>query len=206
MNYGQLKTRVLDDTHRQDYLPLIAEFVAQGEALIESELEAYTLVAVLTDADRASNVYTVPASRITLVKCVYVSGNPLPLTQCDETQMALLLAAGAQNATHFTVRADGKLAIAGNPGTGVTVTVTYFGMPARLSLDADTNTLLTDYPQLYLEAISVYIWKRAKDLETSSACFQSVTSFCRNLNRRMKKRIGGSEAVGPYNTDFRSSY
>jgi hypothetical protein len=206
MNFGELKTRALSDYHREDYTAYIAIMVAEGEALIESQMEAFALTATLTDANRVGTVYTLPASRVTLIKHVYISTSPLPLTQTDETQVAVINAANGAQCTHFAVRPNGVLVFGGSPSAGSTITVNYFGMPARLVLDADTNQLLTDYPQLYLEATGVYILKRAKDLEGSSAAYQSVASLIRELNRRMKKMIGGSEAVGPYNVEYGSSY
>lgn len=208
MNYGQLKTRAASDCHREDYLTngYLPEMVAQGEALIESVLESFAFVTPLTDANRVANVYTLPASRVTLVKHVYVSDSPLPLTQSDETQIALMIASNSPKCTNFAVRPGNSLVFGGSPSVGATVTVHYFGMPARLALDTDVNQLLTDYPQLYLEATGVYIHKRAKDLESSAAAYQSVIALARELNRRMKKLIGGSEAVGPYNVGYGSSY
>ena len=43
MNYGELKTAILDDTHRADLSSHVARFVRQCEGLIRRDLTAYLL-------------------------------------------------------------------------------------------------------------------------------------------------------------------
>jgi len=206
MNYGELKTRALADSHREDFDTIVENFIAEGEALIETRLEAYPLEIQMDDLDRDENVYTIPASRVSLIRHVYVSGYELPLTQSDESTVGLSIAANSSVPTTYAVRPNGVLAFGGNPATDAIITVHFFGMPARLVDDTDTNDLLEDYPQLYIEAAQVYIYKRAQDYESAQIVNESVIALCRELNRRMKKMLGGAEAVSPYNLNFRSSY
>lgn len=201
MNYSELKTAILGDTHREDYSPYIVRFIQQGEALIALTLEGYFLEATLTEANRiVEAAYTLP-SKVTLMRTVLY--NNLPLDQVDETLIA-------QYRSITDVRAycmrEPSILFAGIPPIDAEIQLKYFGMPAALVNDLDTNTLLNECPQLYIEAAQVYLFKRARNLELSGAMFQSVQSYIRDLNRKVKKKLGGGQSANAYNVSFRSNY
>ena len=203
MNYTELQQYILDDTHKSQYVGLpVQRFIAQGEALIALYLESYNLLGTLTDANRlsvGSAVYTLPAL---LTHLRYVRYNGLPLDKVDETS-AYLYASG--NTPKMYAQRAGQIIIAGNPALTTTVDLDYMGMPAPLAT-TPTNTLLDKCPQLYLDAASVYVFKRARDYESAEISLASVRDACGNLNRISKKLLGGAQAVGPYNVRFRSAY
>ncbi len=203
MNYGELKTAILSDSHREDYTPYIERFVAQAEALISSRLEAYLLTATLDDTDRTgadSPVYDLP-SKLTLLRHVHI--NDLPLTQTDEGTIAQWRTAA--DVGFYCVRGN-QIITAGTPAAGTELQIQYFGMPEALAEETDTNSLLTEYPQLYIEAAQVYVYKRARNFEAAQIAFQSVGGLLDEINRKVKKKLGGAQPVNPYNVSFRSSY
>lgn len=201
MIYSELKTAIRGDSHREDYAnEVIERFIAQGESLIALSLEGYFLEATIDEDDRVIDaIYTLP-SKVTLMRTVLY--NNCPLDQVDET-----LIAQYRNAepVAYCMR-DSTILFAGVPPTDAEFKLNYFGMPAALAEDNDTNNLLNDCPQLYIEAAQVYLFKRARNLELSSAMFQSVQSLIRDINRKMKKKLGGGQSANAYNVSFRSSY
>jgi hypothetical protein len=201
MNYSELKTAIRGDSHREDYAnEVIERFITQGEALISMSLEGYFLEATIDEDDRViDSIYTLP-SKVTLMRSVLY--NNCPLDQVDET-----LAAQYRNAdpVAYCMR-DTTILIAGIPPTDAEFQLNYFGMPAALEEDTDTNNLLNDCPQLYIEAAQVYLFKRARNGELATAMFQSVQSLIRDINRKMKKKLGGGQSANAYNVSFRSSY
>lgn len=204
MNYGQLKTVVLAETHRQDYIADVAGFIERGEALIRSFMESYTLEDTLTDANRTTvggPIYNLP-DRTTMVRQI-IRSDGLPLDRRDETSVY-----GMRNIGEplVYVQRPKTIRIASTPGTGDTFTLLRFGMPAALAADADTNQLLTDYPQLYQEAASVYVYHRAKNKDDEQICYDKVKNLAGSINRITKKLIGGAESSPAYNTQFRSSF
>lgn len=206
MNYGELKTAAYGDAHREDYLlnlALVAQQTAEGEGLIASRLESYSLESTLNDAVRVgtTSAYTLP-NKIVLVRHVLTSEG-LPLEAVDETAVAMHQT--LTDPCEYVVR-PAHVAIAGNPAAGSVFTLKYFGLPDALVDDADTNTLLNDYPQLYKEAIQVFIFKRARDYEAADVAFQSVNGLISEINRKMKKLLGGAKSANPYNVSWRSSY
>lgn len=204
MNRVQLITAALSDSHREDYLTFADRFMQEAEAMISSRLEFYALEYTLSDADRVSvlsPVYNQPP-RVTTAKTILRSDG-FRLDQVDESVIAQWQNASVVLA--YVIRPK-TFMLAGNPGAGSTFTLQYFGTPAPLIADTDTNALLNDYPQLYKESFQVSVWKRAQDLEKASAMFQSANALIDELNRKMKKLIGGARSSNPYNTQWRSSY
>lgn len=205
MNFGELKTAILSDSHREDYTAHVARFVQEAEGLIASRLESYSLEYTFADADRAgdttSNVYTLPAKVVLVRHIIY---NNLPLEEQNETSIGLYRS--FQDLVMYAIRPL-SIAFAGVPPALAAPKMLYFGLPPALTADGDTNTLLTDYPQLYKEAAQVSVYKRAENLEKASAAFQSVISLIDDINRRVKKQMGGAQSLAtPYNVQFRSSY
>lgn len=201
MNYEELKAAILGDTHREDYQPFIERFIQQGEALIALSLEGYFLEATIDEDDRVVDaVYTLP-SKVTLMRTVLY--NNCPLDQVDETLVAQYR--NVSDVRAYCMR-DSTIVFAGIPGEDSEFQLNYFGLPAALENDVDTNNLLNDCPQLYIEAAQVYLFKRARNFEAASAMQQSAMAYIREINRKMKKKLGGGQSANAYNVSFRSSY
>lgn len=203
MNYVELQQAILDTTHKPQYAgDPVRLCIEQGETLIGAHLESYNFLAQLDDGDRASvdsPNYNLP-ERLSLLRYVRIDG--MPLDKVDETGVYLYQTAGKPL---VYVQRVGQISIAGNPGTGQLIDIDYMGMPEPLSV-VDTNTLLDQAPQLYIDAASVYVFRRARDYESASVALDSLRSLCRELNRKTKKLLGGAQSSRAYNTDFRSSY
>ena len=201
MNYGELKTAALGDTHRENYTAHIARFIQQAESLIAVNLEGYFLQATIDEDDRVVEaIYTLP-SKVTLMRHVIYDNRPLK--HVDETLTSQYRS--LNEVCSYCMR-DSQIVFAGIPPEDTEFGLNYFGMPAALVDDADTNNLLNDCPQLYIEAAQVYLFKRARDFEAASAMFQSTQFLIKEINRKMKKKLGGSQSANPYNVSFRSSY
>lgn len=205
MNYGELKTAILSDSHREDYSEETVErFVAEAEGLIYARLKSYGLEYTLTDADRSavdSPIYTLP-EKVVQIRHV-IPPECQPLTQADETIIAMNKTSTLVR--FYTVRPT-TVVIAGTPAADATFLLQYYGLPASLNLDGDTNTLLRDYPQLYKEAAQVSLFKRAKDFESAQVMHQSVNGLIDQINSTVRKALGGAQSANPYNVSFRSSY
>lgn len=203
MNYAQLQQAILDDTHKGQYAGAdVQRYIAMGEALISAHLESYNFLKTLTDTDRVSansSNYNLPSG---LTQLRYVKINGQPLDKVDESNIFLYNT--ASNPVMYAQR-DTQIIIAGTPAAGVGVDIDYMGMPDPLAT-TPTNTLLTKYPQLYIDAAAVYIFRRAQDYDSGDIAMQSLVGLCARLNSQVKKKLGGAQSSRNYNTDFRSSY
>lgn len=205
MNYEELQAAIVADTHKSEYAgEIVQRMIAEGEALIRSMVHTYGMEYTLTDADRASsesNVYNLP-SRCKQVRYIY-NDSSMPLDQVDEN-LAWEFRTNTQ-ISMYAIRPRAVL-IAGTPAAETELQLHYFGMPEALSNEESTNTLLDDYPQLYKDAASVYVFKRAQDYESAQIMLQSVQGLAAKINNNVKKLLGGARATNVYNTTFRSSY
>lgn len=206
MNRSELITAALSDSHREDYTAHASRFVSEAEAMIAARLETYGLEVTLTDTDRGdditSPVYSLPA-RLKLVRHVFKIGEPIPLDAVDETTVGQY--SNIVQVACYAVRVS-SLIFAGLPPEDTQFRLHYFGLPAPLVQDTDTNSLLNDFPQLYKEAMQVSIFKRARDYEAATAAFTSANGLIDEINRQVKKQLGGARSSNPYNVGWRSSY
>jgi len=206
MDRSTILTAAFSDAHREDLQTTYQDrFMLEAESLIRKRLEFYALEAVLDDTKRVapnSAVYNLPSTDITLVRHIFRSDG-LPLDQVDETNVSTY--SSLSQIVAYVVRPT-TVMFAGNPGAGDTLTIHYFGLPPPLVNAGDSNTLLNAYPDLYKEAVLVSIWKRARDYDAASAMFQSANATIDEINRKMKKLLGGARSANPYNTEWRSPY
>lgn len=204
MNKQELRDAILGDSHRSDYTDHVDRFIAEGESILRARLEAYGLEVTLTDADRTdveSGVYTLPSGLVTVRQVIRSDG--YPLTSVDESLIAFNRSVTSiiQYCTRPTT-----IVIAGTPAEDTEIALHYFGIPAPLVNDADTNTLLDDYPGLYKDLGMVGVYERAGNLGMAQAKLQKANSLIDEINRAMKKKLGGKQAANAYNVGFRSSY
>lgn len=201
MNYTELQAAILSDSHRSDYTAHVARFIAQGEALIAVGLEGYFLEATIDEDDRVSGaVYTLPA-KVTAMRTVLYDERAL--IRSDETTV---IDYSEDSSVHSYCMRDSTIVFAGLPPEDAEMSLFYFGLPEALSDAAPTNALLTDCPQLYIEAAQVYLYKRARNFPASEGAMSTVQFLIKELNRKMKKKLGGAQSANPYNVYFRSSY
>lgn len=203
MNFSELKTRALSDSHREDYTSYVTGFVEQAESHIFSRLEAYGLEYELTDSDRIeseSPVYTLPQPFTAERHILY---NGLPLDKRDES--AIYNLRQATDVICYAMRPN-TVIFSGVPAEETTFELHYWGLPAPLVNDTDTNALMNRYPNLYIEATQIFIYKRARDFDKAREATQSVNSLIDSINRKVKKQMGGARASNPYNVQWRSSY
>jgi hypothetical protein len=126
MNFGELKTVILSDSHRSDYSSIITRLVSEAEALIALSLDGYFLETTITEASRVSGpVYTLPAKVTTMRHVIY---DDKPLDQGDESIIALYRSLAS--VTHYCMRGS-TIVFAGIPPANAELTLNYYGMPAE---------------------------------------------------------------------------
>jgi hypothetical protein len=204
MNLSELQTAAFSDAHREDYQTAYgARFVAEAEAFIFMRLAAYGLEATLNDAARVtvgSNVYNLPSKTVQVRHVIY---NHVELDPVDETFVAARY--NLSSVVGYVVRPL-TIAFAGIPAVGAELALQYFGLPDPLVGNTDTNTLLNHYPQLYKRAVQISIYERAQNWEAWDKAKSDTLGYINEINRKVKKMLGGARSSNPYNVEFRSSY
>lgn len=207
MDRNTVLTAAFSDAHREDLQAAFGDrFLLEAESLIRARLEFYYSEATLDDTVRvtpAGAIYTLPQRDISLVRHILRGSDGLPLDQTDETNIHTY--GSLSQVVAYVVRPT-TVVFAGTPGAGATFSIHYFGPPLPLVLPGDSNNLLNDYSDLYKWAIQSSIFQRARDYDAASAVTASANSKIDEINRKMKKLLGGARASNPYNTEWRSSY
>src|SRR5262245_23559084 len=115
MNYGELKTAVVDGAHRPDKLASAPGFIRECEGMIRRKLKyALPLSVTLDENDRvAGGIYTLP-SGLTRVTAVYHDDTPDGLEQVSRAQIRR--ARDSAPVAQFCVLGD-TIEFRGVPGT-----------------------------------------------------------------------------------------
>lgn len=205
MNFGELKTAVLDDTHRSDLSSHVARFVRLCEGAIRRDLRAYLLSTTLTDSDRVSaGLYNFPA-RLLEVRDIKLQGRqgdglqrvaPGQIRRLDTTADVL----------QYCQNGDGTLEFRGVPGSADVFDILYLGSPTPFSSDTDENDLLTDHEGLYMAGTKFYLYMHTQDLELAQTEAGIYNQIIDDLNEQMARKIGGANIAPTYNFAGGSSY
>lgn len=207
MNYGELKTAILSDSHRADLTADVPRFIREAEGMIRRDLTAYELTAVLDETDRDSDgLYNLPSGLLE-IRNVFTDDAPNGAEPVAINQLRAI----AANAPviWYTVRGD-QIEFRGVPATDAEIEIAYLGVPAALSADGDTNDLLTDHESLYIEGALFFLYKHTQDLELANAALETFTSILDKLNqqyaRKTSKTSGNPPAYNFRNIRVRGGY
>jgi len=207
MNYGELKTAILDDAHRPDLSSHVERFVRLTEGLIRRELRAYLLTTTISDSDRVTageGIYVLPV-RLLEIRALWLQGR-----QGDSLQRVSPAAVRRLDATadvlQYCQYGDGSIEFRGVPGDSQVFDILYYGTPAPFSDDSDENELLTDHEGLYLSGGLFYLYQHTQDRELASDQLDIFTSIIDTLNEQLARKMGGANVAPSYNVSSRSSY
>ena len=205
MNYGELKTAILDDTHRADLSPHVERFIRQCEGMIRRDLVAYLINATLTDSDRvADGLFNVPG-RLLQVRDIKLQGrqgdglvrvSPGQIRRLDTTA----------DVVQYAQNGDSTIEFRGVPGTADIFDLLYYGTPAPFASDSDVNDLLTDHETLYMAGSKVFLYLHTQDKELAADEGNIFDSVVEDLNEQIARQIGGAVVAPSYNFAGGSSY
>lgn len=206
MNYGELKTAVIEDTHRADLTTLVPRFIREAEGMIRRDMNAYLLTVMLAETDRSvadSPIYNLPDG-VQVIRRIAVAGQQLGLRRMS------LDAVGAypltDNPHSYGEAGDDTVEFRGNPATDAEFTLNYYGMPAELADDADTNSLLDENETLYKSGAMFNLYQHTQDRELAQDALSIFENIIENLNEQVARKIGGATITESYNFSGGSSY
>jgi len=185
-NYGELKSAVSDFLNRSDLDSVIPTFIDFAEAEFNRNLRVRQMVkraGAVIDARFSA----VPADFIEAKDLVVVDVNPVqPLSFVTQQEMAQqrnfeYTTAGVP--INFTVVGD-QFEFVPTPDTEYSLEMAYFAKIDALEDDADTNWLLTDYPDLYLYTALMHSAPYLKDDERTTVWAQLATKAREELLAR----------------------
>lgn len=218
MNYSQLISAVVSDTHRPDLTAEVPRFIRLGEGLIRRSLTGYELETTMNDGLRVSaggGVYVFPGDFTgVVIRSIHLTGTFPPsdvagdaLDRVAPAQIRRLPADSVVTQyAQYGSSGSVYLEFRGIPPQGQTFLVRYFGQPASLESAPNGNALLSQHEGLYLAAAKFYVYLHTQDRELAQdelAIFQGIID---TLNDQAARTSGGSVVAPVYNFSGGSSY
>lgn len=205
--FADLKAAIIADTHRADLTADIPRFVRLAEGLIRRDLRAYELLTTLTDSDRVTpgeGIYTLPG-RVLDIRSIHLQGR-----QGDSLHRVMpghiRRLDAAADVIQYCQHGTDTIEFRGVPSDSQVFDLRYFGTPAPLVDDADTNTLLADHEGLYQAGAQFYLYTQTQDRELAQDNANIFDAIIERLNEQMSRKIGGGAIAPTYNMSSRSSY
>lgn len=200
-NYSELQTAIANWLNRDDLTTRIPEFIALGEGTLRRDRRVHRL--------QNNDSFTVSAEVVALPsdfarpEALYHNGptyfGPIEIVSADK--LGQLRADQPETTTgvpQFAAVVGGNLRFAPPPNATFTLRFVYWGFTARLSDASPTNSLLTDFPDIYLYASLVESAPFLKD-DARIAVWQSQLE--KRLNElemfRESQQYGGTLRMRP---------
>ena len=199
MNYGELKTAIIEDTHRPDLTSLVPRFIAEGEDMIRREMNAFLLTTTIEESARSltnAAQYSLP-ERVLIIRRIAVAGT----LGSDVTRIALGSITGyttTQRVAVYVEPGDGLIEFRGTPPEDTIFDLNYYGTPARLVDDGDTNTLLDENLTMYKASAMFYLYQNTQDRELASDALDVFNGVVATLNEQIARKIGGAKITASY--------
>jgi hypothetical protein len=206
MNYAELQQAVIEDTHRPDLASLVPRFIREGEGMIRREMTAFMLTTTIEEAARQANSaqYSLPTG-ILYIRRLALQGQTGPgITRISLDSITSY--AVSNRVAVYAEPGDGLIEFRGVPATGAIFDLNYFGMPAPLVADEDTNALLEENETLYKAGAMFYLYQNTQDRELATDAIDVFNSIIETLNDEAARKIGGAQITASYQFGNGGSY
>jgi len=185
-NYGELKSSISDFLNRSDLTSVIPTFIDFAEAEFNRNLRVRQMVA-RAEAPIDSRFSAVPADFIEAKDLVIVNTDPVQplefITQQEMAQQRNTEYTSAAKPVNFTV-VGSQFEFMPTPDAEYSLEMAYYAKITPLTTDAQTNWLLTDYPDLYLYTSLMHSAPYLKDDERITVWAQLATKAREELLAR----------------------
>lgn len=201
LNYGTLRTEIALLAHRTigGDIPddRMKTFIRQAEGEIARRLRAAEMLTRTTfeEADRvAGGIYSLPSDW--LEEGIVYNANDVAMTKIGLGELRKYPA--TIDPQFFAPLSKTEIEFRGAPGTGASLPVMYFARPAAFSNDADTNTLLTNHEDIYVNYGLSKLYTFTQDLELATGHANAALDTIETLNEQAGRLLAGARTEGFY--------
>jgi len=208
MNYGQLKALIASTAHRSDLATQIPGFIAQAEDMIANNLRSFDMEisADLTDLDRTTidgAAYKMPTDFLEMISFAQGIGSKVrvELRSLSFEETTEVSHAKSRQRSPVGNGAIGYTIVKRNilvfpaPPLGNEFALLYYARLPALTLDADTNLLLTNQSSIYLYAALKHLGIYVQDMELSQLYDELFFSTADRLNTQSDRHRNAGPAV-----------
>lgn len=203
LNYGTLKTQILEDSHHTQLTTKVDDFVRRAEGVIYRTLRAAELITRvdLTDSDRVTaneGFYTLPSDYLE-ERAFFLIDATNGDRQLESVSLAELRHySGGSQVRHYSVISQSEVEFRGVPSTTQSIELIYFARPTAFSSDSDVNAILTNHESIYLDASLSALYAYTHELELASAHAAAADAAIEALNEQTGRLLGGARTAGYY--------
>lgn len=205
LNYGTLKTQILEDSHRSNSAATTAkvdDFVRNAEGIIARRLRCAEMITRvdLTDSDRVTageGFYTLPSDFLEARSFYLNASDPVYLESVSLLELRSIDSTAPVR--YYGVVGHDEIEFRGVPSTTDTIELIYFARPAAFSSDGDTNDILTRHESIYIYLALSALYEYTQDLELAQVAAQAGLAAIDGLNEQTSRMIGGGRTRGFYN-------
>ena len=151
--YSNLKTTIANYLNRSDLTANLGDFIILTEARLNRELRVREMVNTDTSITTASGTqsYSLPSGYLEATTVIYQSDPFCTLRFISNTDFynKYNTSQSKGKPTFFTIVGD-KILLGVTPDSSTTLQINYYKTLTTLSDSNATNTILTNYPELYL--------------------------------------------------------
>ena len=151
--YSNLKTTIANYLNRSDLTANLGDFIILTEARLNRELRVREMVNTDTSITTASGTqsYSLPSGYLEATTVIYQSDPFCTLRFISNTDLynKYNTSQSKGKPTFFTIVGD-KILLGVTPDSSTTLQINYYKTLTTLSDSNATNTILTNYPELYL--------------------------------------------------------
>lgn len=163
-NYGTLKTVIADTLNRDDLASVVPQFVGLAHAQINRRVRSHRQIA-RASLTLDAQFEALPADWLQTIG-IAVNANPMRvLTQIgmDDLTRYRTSTDNTTDAPVYFAHNGTDIELFPTPATSYTGQITYYAKVAALVADSDTNSLLTNHPDLYLYSALIHSAPYLKD-------------------------------------------
>ena len=201
LNYGTLKTQILEDAHRPGLTSKVDDFVRHAEGMIARRLRCTEMITRvdLTDSDRVTageGFFTLPSDFLE-DRSLYLEGSPQ--VRLEKTSLSeLRTLSTSAPVRYYGIVSDDEIEFRGIPSDTATLELIYFARPAAFSADGDTNEILTNHEIIYLAGALNALYAYTQDRELAADAGNVFLDAVETLNEQAGRAFGGTRGRGFY--------
>jgi hypothetical protein len=205
LNYGTLKTQILEDSHRSNSSQVTAkvdDFVRNAEGIIARRLRCAEMITRvdLSDSDRVTageGFYTLPSDFLEARSFYLNASDPVYLESVSLLEVRSIDSTAPVR--YYNIIGYDEVEFRGVPSTTDTIELIYFARPTAFSADGDTNEILTRHESIYIYLALSALYEYTQDLELAQVAAQAGIAAIDGLNEQTSRMIGGGRTRGFYN-------
>lgn len=197
LDYTTLQSTVLAQAKRPELTTEVVQFIRSCESMIRRKLQASEFRITLDESARvADGVYTLP-SNIQDVRAIFgtVNSNRVQLRNVGLSGINVLAPTDAS--IEYAISGH-TVEFRGVPGTDSEFELVCFGWPDPLATTS-TNTLLTQYEDLYVFGTLFFLYNHTQDLELAQSSLSVFEDVVKHVNKMASRIIGQPASPPAYN-------